>query len=103
MRFLAIYAGLPLLAYLALCALPRGRPALAGLGAGLAGALWLHLHYGRVGDPWGRMLALAFMGGVLLAGVAQALRRWLPGWRYRTVAAGLPGLLALVLFGIVEV
>lgn len=85
--FAVIYGGGPLLAYLVLVSLPKGRWALIGQAVTLALLIWLYLHSTAQANPWGQVLAL-FIGGMAgLAALAQTLRLVLPGWAYLVLVA----------------
>lgn len=92
--FLAIYGGLPLVLYLALAVVPRGRPAALALagGAGLVAWVW----WAAGDDPWQQVLGGFLGGAVVLAGLAQGLRLVLPRG-YLLIVPGLAVLTAAVL------
>ncbi len=98
---------MPLVPCLALATLAKGRPALTGIGAALlfVGLAAFLMRGG--GDGFAQMFVLMALGGVVLAGIVQALRIAMgegrPRWAYPAIVGVAPlvaAVPALMLLGL---
>lgn len=106
MMLFAIYVLAPIVVYVSLVCLPRGRPALIGIAAAAAllAVLWLAVIRGQ-NDAFLAALVAIVAGAVAVAALAQGLRTALgpgsPRWLYPAIAvlavfgAGVPALATL--------
>lgn len=101
MELVLAFIGLPVLAYLALACLPRGRPALIGLASAalVIAVLWVTLGLGSSDSYMTALIGFLFSAATLAA-IVQVIRQIIgvgrPAWVYPTIviiallAAGIP-------------
>ena len=96
-RVILVFGVLPLLVFLALALLPRGRAAAIGIAVAAAAGLgaWVATDDGEIGEYYRILLSMAFVG-LGMAVLAQAVRLALPAdgprWAYALVVCGVIGL-----------